>query len=144
MIVDWYIEKRKKPKREWYLAVFNRSFLFKDDATKLLKNIDLILLAYAKSTVEVRVKREQQALRLEDERTREKNIDFYSKYPNLKSENISFKATRKDVVKLLQSIDTEGKRIPFKKYYSNLNQFTKDDLLERLDKAVSHKLNEKK
>lgn len=137
MVVDWYIEKRKKPKREWYLAVFNRSFLFKDDATKLLKNIDLILLAYAKNTVEDRVKRERQEMKWEDERVQEKCTEFYSKYPNLKSEGISFKTSRKDVVKLLQAIDTEGRNISFKKYYSNLNHLNKDELLARLDKSVS-------
>lgn len=136
MIVDWYIEKRKMPKREWYIAVYNRSFLFKDDAKKLLKDIDLILLTYAKTVVEDRVNRERQILEWENEQVKEKSIEFYLKYPNLESKGISFKTSRRDVVKLLQSIDTDGENISFKKYYMDLNSFTKDELFERLNKLV--------
>lgn len=137
MVEDWYIVKRKKPKAKWYQAVFDRGFLFKDDAIQLLKDIDEMLMIYAKSKVEYRVNRERLEFQRENELDLEKTAKFDSEYPNLKSKNITYKISRKDLIKHLYEINSVSDQITYKKYYEKLNPFTRDQLLERLNNLIS-------
>lgn len=137
MVVEWYIDRNANLKRDWYIAVYKRAFLYKDEATKILKDIDLILLEYAKDTIQYRVDREQRELQQKEEQEQADRAEFNEKYPNLKQRSIPYNISRRDIVKLLKTSDVEGDMKSFKEYYSSLNEYLKDELLERLDEMAS-------
>ena len=136
MIVEWYIDRNVNLKRDWYIAVYNRAFLYKDETTKLLKDIDLILLEYAKDTIQYRVDCEQRELQQKKEQEQANCAEFNGKYPNLKQRSVPYNISRRNIVKMLKTFDAEGEKTSFKEYYSKLNEFPKDELLEILDKMV--------